>query len=193
MPQSVSRHHHPPPEIRAIMADYFQVEDMHDLDLFRKLYGVIHLIGSLKGDNHKDGRLSASRMRILVRLAIEHRLGFTEGLQPSELSEFLNVSRNTVSALLKGLEEQDLVERHLHPTDHRQFLIRITPTGEQLVKAQAPKFAAFVTDLTSILSQEERHTLSLLLDKLLAGMAERAERLGIVEHCAEAKVVPDQE
>lgn len=179
----IPHHHPPPPEIEAIMADFFQVEDMHDLELFRKLRAVTHLIGYLKGDYHKGTRLSASRMRLLIHLAIADQLNGVGGLLPSELSKYLRVSRNTVSALLKGLEEQKLVERHLHPTDHRQFLIRLTPAGEQAARVQAPQFATFVSELMSILTLEERLMLSQILDKLIGGLIERAENLGLSTNC----------
>jgi DNA-binding MarR family transcriptional regulator len=100
-------------------------------------------------------------------------------LQPSELSAALGVSRNTVSALLNGLEEQGLIERHLHPTDRRQFLVRITPAGCDLVRTRAPQFAAFIASLLDDLSPDERHTLFVLLDKLYSRMLERAVEAGI--------------
>jgi DNA-binding MarR family transcriptional regulator len=170
---------HPPPEIQAIMAELYQVDDMRDMNLFRLLWGTIHMVDYLKGERRHESQLSAARMRVLIRLAVDNRLGRETGLQPSELSEFIGVSRNTVSALLNGLEEQGLIERHLHPTDRRQFLIRITPAGEDMVHERAPIFAAFVTDLLSALSEEERQTLSALLGKLFNNLAARAAAAGL--------------
>jgi DNA-binding MarR family transcriptional regulator len=161
------------------MADIFSTEDMSRLELFRRLKAVSHLLGHLAGEYRKDVKLSHARMRLLMRLAVSDRMGDSQGLLPSELSRFLGVSRNTVSALLNGLEEQGLIERHLHPTDHRQFLICITPGGHDLVCARAPEFGAFVASMLEVLSPEERATLLALLDKLYESLLDRAAAMGL--------------
>jgi DNA-binding MarR family transcriptional regulator len=168
------------------MRDIFGVEDMAGLELYRHLKAVTHLLGYLQGEYKKDGQLSQARMRLLVRLAVATRLGNPEGISPSGLSEFLGVSRNTVSALLNGLEEQGLIERHLHPTDRRQLLVRITPAGQEQVKTRAPVFAAFVTRLFADLSAQEQETLLILLDKVLDSLAARASEMGLPAHCLES-------
>jgi len=169
----------PPPEIQQAMTEIYGTEDMLELDLFRKLWGTSHLLKYLFGEYRKDGVLSSARMRLLIRLLVEHKLGRTEGLLPSELSDFLGVSRNTVSALLNGLEEHGLIERHLHPTDRRQVLISITPAGEEIVCTRAPLFARYVSGLFEPLSPEERQTLAALLDKLFVGLMDRIEAMGL--------------
>jgi DNA-binding MarR family transcriptional regulator len=168
-----------PAEIRQVMSEVFQVQDMEKMDLFHCLKTVPHLLSHLIGEYRKDGKLSQARMRLLIRLVIENRMGNDTGLLPSELSEFLGVSRNTVSALLNGLQEQGLIERHLHPTDHRQFLIRITPAGYELIGTRAPQYAAFVVSLLENLSPEECQTLLTLLNKLHTGLLSRAAEFGI--------------
>jgi len=175
----------PSPEVERIMADIFSTEDMSKLDLFRKLKAVSHLLNHLAGEYRKDVKLSQARMRLLIWLAISDRMGNDWGLQPSELSRFLGVSRNTVSALLNGLEVQGLIERHLHPTDRRQLLIRITPDGHDLVCVRAPEFGAFVTSMFETLSPEERATLLTLLDKLFEGLLDRATSMGLYAPDAE--------
>jgi DNA-binding MarR family transcriptional regulator len=161
------------------MSEVFGIQDIETLDLFHHLKAVSHLLSYLVGEYRKDGKLSQARMRLLVRLVIDNQLGIDTGLQPSELSQSLGVSRNTVSALLNGLEEQGLIERHSHPTDRRQLLIRITPAGCDLVHTRAPQFAAFIASLLDHLSPDERHTLFVLLDKLYSRMLERAIEAGI--------------
>lgn len=169
----------PPPEIHEAMSDIFQIENMRAFQLFRSLKMTAHFLEVLRGEHRKEGNLSAARMRILVRLTIEDRLGRDDGLQPSELSEHLGVSRNTVSALLNGLEEQGLIERHLHPTDRRQLLIRITPEGRIVVHHHAPEFGAYLRDLFSGLSEEEQTELLSLHHKLFLSFLQRAVETGI--------------
>jgi DNA-binding MarR family transcriptional regulator len=166
-------------EVEQIMSDIFNTEDMSKLELFRRLKAVSHLLSHLAGEYRKDVKLSHARMRLLMRLAVSDRMGDDQGLPPSELSRFLGVSRNTVSALLNGLEDQGFIERHLHPTDRRQFLIRLTPGGHDLMCALAPEFGAFVASLFEVLSPEERATLLALLDKFYEGLLDRAAAMGL--------------
>lgn len=160
--------------INEAVREMFAVESLAHLDLFRAIMFAARFLKHLAGEHHSEGQLSSARLRLLTHLVIAERHGQPEGLPPSELSRFLSVSRNTISALLNGLEEQGLVERHLHPTDRRQFLIRITPSGLAVVRERSPEFARRVTELLDVLTPEEQATLASLLHKLLDHLVEQA-------------------
>lgn len=163
-----------------MLAEVFQVEDMSTHTLFRQIKMINHLLRLLFGEFRKDEDTpSHPRMRLLIRLEVDARLGRDDGVLPSELSQWLGVSRNTVSALLNGLEEQGLIQRHLHPEDRRRIQIRLTDEGHVLVKKRAPHIGSFIQNLFDTLTPEERDTLSTLLDKLLEGMLARATEMGI--------------
>src|SRR5437016_6495829 len=90
-----------------------------------KLFGQLHRCHSLL-DKIMERRLEAvglswSQLRLLMNLLHSEKLGQPGGLQPSELSERQDISRNTVSALLSSLEKDGLVSRQLHGEDHRKF------------------------------------------------------------------------
>ncbi len=173
--------HHPPPPFAPhdapIVAEVFGTPDIGGMAVFYRLKLVSHLIGLLVAAHHREDALSHARMRLLTQLVIEKLQGNDAGLQPSEVSRYQGISRNTVSTLLNGLEAQGLIERHLHPDDRRQWLVRVTPEGETLVRARAPEVAAFISSLFDALTAEEQHSLMALLDKLHAGLAQRAEAL----------------
>jgi|GEM_PF-422922 len=169
----------PPPEIRDLMSELYHVENLHAFELFRTLKGCSRLLEDLRPDYRRGDAPSSARVRLLMHLLIHHRMGRTEGLQPSELSEHLRVSRNTVSSLLNALEEQGYIERRIHPTDRRQMLVRITPDGEALLRAHAPEFGAYLVELFSALTEDEQNTLMVLLTKLLHSFIERAIEQGI--------------
>jgi DNA-binding MarR family transcriptional regulator len=161
------------------MLSIFRTDDLEEMDLFHKLKAVNRLLSQLVDGYQMTDRLSVARMRLLIRLAVASEMGQPEGVLPSDLSRMLGVSRNTVSALLNGLEEQGLVERHLHPTDRRQFLIQITSDGLDMVHSRAPVFAEFVASLFGDLSAEERVNLRVLLDKLFGVLVEHANAMGL--------------
>ena len=162
---------HDAPDVARVLSEIFAVDDMRALNLFRQLKTIHRALHQLAAEHHPDEtKLSHARIHLLIRLEASARLGDDGGRLPSELSAWLGVSRNTVSALLNGLEEQGLIERALHPTDRRQILIRLTDAGRAEVLERAPAFGAFVTRLFRALDDAERATLAALLDKLLAGM-----------------------
>lgn len=168
----------PPQEIEQTLAEIFEIDDTGALTLFRQLKVINHVLHRLFDDYQKDdSKLSHARMRLLIRLETDARQGNTAGLLPSELSQWLGVSRNTVSSLLNGLEKQNLIERELHPTDRRQILIRITDEGRDLIQTHAPKIGTFITTLFTVLDASEQELLSALLEKLLSGMIQYAQNL----------------
>ncbi|HML22429.1 MAG TPA: MarR family transcriptional regulator [Aggregatilinea sp.] len=187
-----------PPEIEKIVNEIFQVHDESKIKLFRYIKATSHLMSVISGQYRKDS-LSSARTHLLVRLLVaQRRSGLVvaqrpenAGVSPSELSQFLRVSRNTVSSLLNGLEEQGLIERRVHPTDRRQFLISITPEGETAVLQRAPEFSGFIDSLFDVLTPDEQDTLLALLDKLIAGLLQYAEDMGIDLPAPPFPVPPD--
>lgn len=175
-----AHHNAPPQKVNLVLAEVFQIEDMSKHTLFRQMKMVNHLLRLLSGEFRKeDNTPSHPRMRLLIHLEVNSRMGNNDGVLPSELSQWLGVSRNTVSALLNGLEKQGLIQRHLHPEDRRRLQIRLTDDGHALVQDHAPKMGSFINYLFDPLTQEERDTLSALLDKLLVGMLAQATKAGI--------------
>ena len=94
--------------------------------------------------------LSWSKLFILLWLrAIQETGG--KGLHPSELSNHLAVTRNTVSTLLGGLERQGYITRELDPEDKRRFVIRLTPVGRDAVeRCSVPLFSHLQTLLNPV-------------------------------------------
>ncbi len=110
--------------------------------------------------------LSEPRLGILLRLMAEEDSGNTAGINPTHLSHMQNVKKNTISALISGLEEQGLLERSVDPADKRGCRLRITRAGRELVKSTAPERFEFMNQAVSALTSEEKDQLLVLLDKL---------------------------
>mgnify|MGYP001037334044 CR=1 FL=1 len=123
-------------------------------------------------NQHPDLRdISGPRMGILMHLMIEEDTGNLQGgVNPTRLSHFLNVKKNTVSSLLNGLEEQGLIERNLDPQDKRVFYIRITQAGRERITTAMPLRIQHINQLTSGISTAEKQQLISLLDKLNRSM-----------------------
>ena len=76
-------------------------------------------------------------------------------MSPTHLSRCQNVSKNTISSLIGGLEEQGLVERELDRTDKRVFRIHLTDAGRQAVQETAPDHVAYLNALAGGLERKK--------------------------------------
>ena len=108
MTQDVAPSLGPPPDIRKRMALVFGEENMQAMELAHLLRVVVQLMRNLSAESGRTTQLSPSRLRLLVHLLIAREYGY-DSLAPSDLSRHLAVSRNTISALLNGLEEQGYI------------------------------------------------------------------------------------
>ncbi|MEE4194758.1 MAG: MarR family transcriptional regulator [Anaerolineae bacterium] len=141
-------------------------EDIRGMEINGAIRMLANHYESVISQHDEFAELSSSRLGILLRLLGEKQCGNSEGINPTQISKLRNVSKNTVSALLRGLEDQGLIERTLDPSDRRRFLIRITPAGEALIRTTTPDRAQFMNQLAANLSEEEKDQLLYLLIKL---------------------------
>ncbi len=118
------------------------------------------------------GDLSGPRMGILLRLMVSEESGMTQGIRPTQLSHFQHVKKNTISSLLRGLEENGLVERLPDPEDKRGFMIRITQAGKDKIKKIGPRRLKLINELASGLDADEKTQLIRLLEKLRKSIRE---------------------
>jgi DNA-binding MarR family transcriptional regulator len=163
MPKS---HHHTHEQVNQVMSEIFGIEDMTTFDLARGFGHIHHLLVQAAESRRREGTLTDARLGMLTWLLVSERIGVPEKVTPSMLSEFRKVSRNTVSALLRSMEDQGLIERALDPEDRRRFHIQLTDAGRQLVLEHAPVFAAETQYVFNVLTPQEQKTLLRLLDKL---------------------------
>ena len=142
------------------------LDDVSGIELFTLLRVAANLGEAVESRLTPDSTLTGPRFALLLRLYVEEQMGSAGGLTPTHLSHAQNVSKNTISSLLRGLEEQGWIARALDPLDYRLFRIQLTAAGRELVLATAPSRLAALGQLASGLTQEERHLLVTLLEKL---------------------------
>lgn len=126
--------------------------------------------------------LSWAKFRLLMNLQRQERHGEGEGMQPSELSEMQGISRNTVSALINSLEEEELIEREIHGTDRRKFLIRLTPKGRRTVRAKLDDEFMLVSHCFDGLTPQERKAFLGYVAKLNRSLAAKAKAAACPHH-----------
>jgi DNA-binding MarR family transcriptional regulator len=182
---------HPDPHFRE---NFFRaiaglgIEDVHGVELLRLVKMTANAYDTALAERMREEDLSAPRWRMLLRLWVEEQAG-NESLSPTQLSLAQKVSKNTISSHLRSLEEQELIERELDADDLRQFRIRLTERGRDLVRRTTPGHMSFLNEMAADLSPNEIETLQFLLQKLHGSFMRHAH----VDMCPAATFVPEPE
>ena len=98
----------------------------------------------------------------------------TPDMKVSEISKRLHVTSPTITQLLKGLEANGLIERHIDPTDRRAVGITLTEKGEMVTQQAADAFSASIDGLIEYLGEEQSNQLAELLTRVFRYYNEKA-------------------
>ena len=93
-------------------------------------------------------------------------------LTPSELAEIERIKRPTATRILRGLEEEGLVERTPDPKDGRSALITITADGRERLRRLRRRKNAYLARRMRDLDRDEVASLeraAQILERLLEG------------------------
>ncbi len=104
-----------------------------------------------------------SRERLLVEMSES-----PDGIRQKDLMEKLHIGQSSTSELINKLEDDGYVERKVDVSDKRATLLFLTEKGQARAAEVADERAAMFEDAFSKLTEEEKETLSGLLDKLLS-------------------------
>ena len=118
-----------------------------------------HGPGHGHGGHHGQGR-------VLIAISVK------EGLSQKDLAYLLGIRPQSLSEILAKLEERGLIARERNVEDGRVVNVFLTDEGRkraEAVKAMREKNAA---DMFSVLTDEEKDQLAMLLAKVAAGMEE---------------------
>lgn len=137
--------------------------------LMREMHMVSQALHQIRESSVQQTGISYAKFSILMGLMFSAELEGHDELNPSEISRRQGTSRNTISALIRDLEEDGLIERHLDAQDRRKFNIRLTEAGREQVYAHARQHFRVVGTCFNRLTTDEQETLSQLLTKIVAG------------------------
>ncbi len=136
------------------------------LALMDQMRQVSHSLRQIGENSLTATGMSYARYRLLMGLFFSAEVDGREGLHPSEISERQGTSRNTISSLIRDLEDEGMIVRRLHKEDRRKFIITLTESGRALVQEHASKHMRMIAQCFSSLSDEERRQLRNILDKV---------------------------
>jgi MarR family 2-MHQ and catechol resistance regulon transcriptional repressor len=93
-------------------------------------------------------------------------LGHLGPLTIGDVGKKMLVTGGCVTVIIDNLEKENLVERSRSTEDRRVIKVQLTENGERLFKEIFGRHAERVTELASVLTEEEQIQLSNLLKKL---------------------------
>ena len=140
------------------------------LDLMDRMRQVSHSLRQIGETSLTAAGMSYARYRLLLGLFFSSKIDGVEGLNPSEISERQGTSRNTISSLIRELEDEVMIDRQLDKADRRKFKIMLTDEGQQLVQEHASKHMRMVAQCFDSLTAEEKQQLRHILDKVAANL-----------------------
>lgn len=140
--------------------------DPQAIRLMDELRMVSHTLYQIVEGSLANAGLSYAQYRILLGLHFAQTMEGRSELNPSEISKRQGTSRNTISALIRSLEDEGLVERHLDHSDRRKFNISLTTSGQKKVSDHASRHMDVVGKCFGSLTNEEQEKLGQLLAKL---------------------------
>jgi len=141
------------------------VSETHGLDLLRLVKMCNGAYDTILGEQMREESVSSPQWRLLARLLVAEQ-GADKSLTPTELARSQRLSKNTISAHLRSLEERGLIERTINPDDLRAFRIQLSEEGRRVMHDSLPTHIRFLNDLTSALAASEIEQLEILLEKL---------------------------
>lgn len=98
-------------------------------------------------------------------------------ITPSELADYIGITRPATSRLLRDMEARNMVARNGSDADGRGRTVALTPYGQQLLEAARPSVEDVNTHFTSKLEPDELVMLHASIERLVAGEDERITRL----------------
>jgi len=103
----------------------------------------------------------------LEMLAVDH-LDMGGAMGPSDLARRLHMTTGAMTALADRLDERGYVVRGAHPSDRRRTVLSLTQKARAAARLHVLPMAHEVESLAAELSDDQRQTVAVFLDGLVA-------------------------
>ena len=136
-----------------------------DITTEQRLLKVLLQVNRLSWHQHSVAGCKPSEIRVLFCIR-KCKNPLTGEMKVSEISKRLHVTSPTITQLLKGLEAQGLIERHVDTVDRRAIGIVLTPKGEDVAQQAMDSFVSSIRGLVDYLGEEQSDQLIELLTRV---------------------------
>ena len=100
---------------------------------------------------------------------LSHLVRHGDGISQAALAERMHIRPQSLSESLGKMEERGFIRRYPNPQDKRGTLVYLTDEGRAQEEKLAERRRRAADSLLSALDEQEKQTLSTLLDKILNG------------------------
>jgi len=100
------------------------------------------------------------------QFAVIEALGHLGPLRVGVLCKKMLVTGGNMTLVLDNLEKQNLIDRTFSKEDRRAIVVQLTEKGKKIFDDSFVQLAQKITELLSVLSQDEQKQLGVLLKKL---------------------------
>ena len=112
-----------------------------------------------KGPHHRRG---LSRERLLVIIS-----DYPDGVNQKQLAESAGINASSTSEVVARLEDDGYIVRKIDENDKRATILKLTEMGAVRAEEIRSEREGFLDEIFSKLTDEEKQTLSDILDKLI--------------------------
>jgi DNA-binding MarR family transcriptional regulator len=140
-------------------------------DLGRAFRRAFRSLRSMRGrDTHRGDEVGHAQFELLIEL-------YANGaMHAGELAEAVEASAATVSGMLDGLSEAELVERTRSETDRRIVVVKLTRRGRRKVEARKAVWHRRWQDALEGLDDEELRVAANVLERISGIFCEQGKR-----------------
>ncbi|MGA3084553.1 MAG: MarR family transcriptional regulator [Thermodesulfobacteriota bacterium] len=130
------------------------------LSMWVKLLRVHSTFNKKNADHLKNFGITAAQYAVI------ECLGHLGPLNMGELCKKMLVSGGNMTVVVDNLEKEGLVERVPSNDDRRAIVVRFTPKGKKIFDDSFVKHAGYLTEMASVLTEQEQEDLARLAKKL---------------------------
>jgi DNA-binding MarR family transcriptional regulator len=160
MRNSVGQHMPTEQDIKKMAQNVAAVDASSVMSMFKILEAGNIIQQKIMDPLERDYDLSGSKMSILMMLYNNDN----HPLSPSLMAEKLHVSRANISAMLKRMERNELIEIRTQVADARNKEVYLVNKGKELLNSILPAHYQRIHQLMEPLNEQDRNKLMVLLD-----------------------------
>ena len=94
-------------------------------------------------------------------------------MQTAELADECDLSKGTLTGVVKTLEKRGFVERSRVASDRRRVTVSLTDAGLETTERLFPRFNLYEGEMVGELSTTEKHELARLLRRVIVAAGEQ--------------------
>lgn len=143
---------------------YDEIKDV--LNSFRELYKTSY---DLFNQRAKNFVINPQQFH-LMNLILQH-----DGINQRELAQMLKITPATLSVRIKRLEKAEFLIRDVDLDDKRNFILKLTPQGKELIDRSYEHMKRNITLMFAGVTKEELASLKSCLNKIQHNLNKKKE------------------